>query len=375
MDSLQLFSLAFILSYKKVYSRENYVYAYLDPRKPGIYTFNDITFDFEPFYIGRGKNYRMNSHMSPGQMKRETNLKKKHKIEKILSENLSPIIKIIYKDLDLVKSEIIEIQLINIIGRNDLNKGPLTNLTDGGDGCTCVIQSQETRMKKSKALKGRKRIGFKLSEEGRIKKSEQMKLRMKNYKMSEETKQKLSKSKHGKPNKVSKKYMFISPDNEIFFTDCLHHFMRCHDISSKIIYDISSGKNVHIKRWKSFVMDENNNPIIPVKKEKIKKPYIVTEKMIKAWKKGAETRTGVKLSKEHKEKLRNTKKIYTEDSLRRMKEGGLKKYKLTSPLNEEIFPYNLRQYCKDNKLNYTALIGLSTKRVLDYKGWKCEKLS
>ena len=37
---------------------EFYVYCYMDPRKPGKYTYDglDICFLYEPFYIGSGKN-------------------------------------------------------------------------------------------------------------------------------------------------------------------------------------------------------------------------------------------------------------------------------------------------------------------------------
>jgi len=32
-----------------------YVYALLDPRKNGPFKFDNIVFDYEPFYIGKGK--------------------------------------------------------------------------------------------------------------------------------------------------------------------------------------------------------------------------------------------------------------------------------------------------------------------------------
>ena len=43
--------------------------------------------------------------------------------------------------------------LIKIIGRRDYNLGPLTNLTDGGDGRTNIIVSEETKSKISETKK------------------------------------------------------------------------------------------------------------------------------------------------------------------------------------------------------------------------------
>ena len=42
---------------------EFYVYIYLDPRKPGKYTYEDLCFLYEPFYIGKGKNNRIDGHL------------------------------------------------------------------------------------------------------------------------------------------------------------------------------------------------------------------------------------------------------------------------------------------------------------------------
>ena len=40
-----------------------YVYVYLDPRKPGKYKYGEYEFDYEPVYVGKGTNYRLNSHL------------------------------------------------------------------------------------------------------------------------------------------------------------------------------------------------------------------------------------------------------------------------------------------------------------------------
>ena len=43
---------------------ESYVYVYLDPRKPGKFIYNDFSFEFEPFYVGKGYGDRAFGHLS-----------------------------------------------------------------------------------------------------------------------------------------------------------------------------------------------------------------------------------------------------------------------------------------------------------------------
>ena len=40
-----------------------YVYVYLDPRKPGNYVYGEYSFDYEPFYVGKGSNGRCTIHL------------------------------------------------------------------------------------------------------------------------------------------------------------------------------------------------------------------------------------------------------------------------------------------------------------------------
>ena len=127
-----------------------YVYVYLDPRKPGSYIYGEYTFDYEPFYIGKGKNdirkrksTRMFNHLVEALSNWDIeNLRpqgsfKCNKIRKIINETGNDPIIIKYQDdMNEKDSYSLEIQLIKEIGRYDLNTGPLTNLTDGGLGCT-----------------------------------------------------------------------------------------------------------------------------------------------------------------------------------------------------------------------------------------------
>ena len=112
-----------------------YTYLYLDSRKPGKFTYDDgkLVFDYEPFYVGKGKGNRYLSHLN--EAKQTSNKSHKlNKIRKILKEEFDPIIIKILENITEQKSIDKEIELIWIIGRHDLGMGPLTNLTNGGDG-------------------------------------------------------------------------------------------------------------------------------------------------------------------------------------------------------------------------------------------------
>jgi hypothetical protein len=114
----------------------NYVYIYFDPTKTGNFEYQDLKYQYEPFYVGIGKRNRYKDHLVEAQRKksiRTGNFHKFYRIKSILSYGVDPIIIKIHENLTVDESKRIEIELISKIGRRDLNMGPLTNLTDGGD--------------------------------------------------------------------------------------------------------------------------------------------------------------------------------------------------------------------------------------------------
>ena len=138
-----------------------YNYVYLDPRKPGNHNYGNLYFDYEPFYIGYGQNGRINDHLNEV-IKYKDNKKYKignkhkfYKIKKILDQGLEPIRVKLFENLDLEKIKENEIKLIKMIGRKDLKLGPLTNLTDGGDGSSGWKPTEKNRKNISKGVKKR----------------------------------------------------------------------------------------------------------------------------------------------------------------------------------------------------------------------------
>lgn len=101
-----------------------YVYLYRNP--------NNLV----PFYVGYGKNERYLSHLIEAKSHPipKSGEHKLNTIRKLLREGNDPIIEIV--DNNLSKNQACELEefLIDFIGRSDLGKGPLTNLTKGGDG-------------------------------------------------------------------------------------------------------------------------------------------------------------------------------------------------------------------------------------------------
>jgi len=165
-----------------------YLYAYLDPRKRGEYVYGNYKFDYEPFYIGKGGGdlFRDKRHLESAYQNSDGNRLKVNKIKKIISLGYKLDDGFIIRfEIGLTEDESmkLESEMIHLIGRKDLNLGPLTNLTDGGEGSSGrhIKWTSEQKSNISKSRKGKvppnwakvqaDNIGVKKTEETKIKMS------------------------------------------------------------------------------------------------------------------------------------------------------------------------------------------------------------
>jgi hypothetical protein len=106
-----------------------YVYVYLDPYQKGPFQYGEYCFSHLPIYVGKGKNHRHKQHLT-----KTSNKIFENKIKNWKSNNIDPIVVFISEDITELEAWDLEQLLISRIGRYDQNKGPLLNLTDGGEG-------------------------------------------------------------------------------------------------------------------------------------------------------------------------------------------------------------------------------------------------
>lgn len=126
-----------------------YNYVYCDPRKPWyLIKGTSVVLPGEPFYVGRGKGDRKLHHLweAEGSWKEQRRVRnyKLNKIKKILNCGLKPIVVQLNKDLSNEMANANEEYLVKVIGRFDLGKGPLTNLTNGGETSAGFKMPQES---------------------------------------------------------------------------------------------------------------------------------------------------------------------------------------------------------------------------------------
>ena len=172
--------------------KDFYVYIYYDPRNN------------KPFYVGKGKGDRYKEHL-----KSTAHTFFIRTINKIRREGFEPIITIYDDGLNEEEAFSIEKDLIQKYGRRDLGLGFLCNLTNGGEGVSGASWklSEETKKKMSEASKGKPKSEEHRNKLKQLVVSEEHRKKIgegnKGKKLSEETKKRI-----GEANKGEKNYFY-----------------------------------------------------------------------------------------------------------------------------------------------------------------------
>jgi hypothetical protein len=197
-----------------------YIYAYLRPAGT-------------PYYIGKGKSKRA--------------WDKNHSVS--VPKDKTRII-ILEANLTELGAFALERRMIRWYGRKDIGTGILRNVTDGGEGSSGAIHSEETKLKMSVAQKGRK-----LSEETRLK----MSIARTGHIHSEETKLKMA---------ISRKYgefEIIEPSGQKIIIKDLKTYCKQNDLKYTSMSSLSNGKYPYntYKGYKSKKMGYVRIPQLP----------------------------------------------------------------------------------------------------------------
>ena len=105
-----------------------YTYLYLDPRKTGAFVFENISVDFQPFYVGKGKKNSCFDHLKETE-ENTLNIFRWRKINSIQQHGLEPIVVKVFHSTTEHEAYQLETKLIQHWGREGKEEGGiLTNL-------------------------------------------------------------------------------------------------------------------------------------------------------------------------------------------------------------------------------------------------------
>jgi hypothetical protein len=197
-----------------------YVYFILDTRKTKKFNYLGFAFDYEPFYVGKGKDYRYADHFQHSTLIKENN-RKSTKIKSIINKTgKNPKVEFLYTNLTNEEALEIERNIIKDLKR-DFEGGILTNTTEGGENPPAMIGEAngffgKKHSEETKQIMRDAKLGKKLSAKTRRIMS-QTRLGGDNgffgKKHSEETKQIMRDAKLGKSRKIYK--IVFDDGNEI----------------------------------------------------------------------------------------------------------------------------------------------------------------
>jgi hypothetical protein len=215
-------------SEKRIY----YVYAYLRSKN------SERGPKYSPYYIGKGCGQRA--------------FNKKRAIAAPADKSF-----IVFLEEGLTETEAFALEkyAVSLYGRIDKGMGILWNMTDGGEGCSGVIMSEETRAKIARALTGKKRPPevIKKMAKGRT-----------GILHTEETKRKMSESRRGKKKgphsdaakqrisegKAKYEYEVTDPNGNTYMTRSLNMLCKEHGLLQSHMSATARGEMNGYKGWK-----------------------------------------------------------------------------------------------------------------------------
>jgi len=221
-------------SEKRIY----YVYAYLRSKN------SERGPKYSPYYIGKGCGQRA---FDP-----------KRAIAAPADKSF-----IVFLEEGLTETEAFALEkyAVSLYGRIDKGMGILWNMTDGGEGCSGVIMSEETRAKIARALTGNKRPAEVI---------EKMAKGRTGILHTEETKRKMSESRRGKKKgphsdaakqrisegKAKYEYEVTDPDGNIYMTRSLNMFCKEHGLLQSHMSATARGEMNSYKGWQARIVQD-----------------------------------------------------------------------------------------------------------------------
>lgn len=145
---------------KKVHSsmihNDYYVYVYTDPTKPGKWEYGEYTFNYKPFYVGKGRKARYKSHLKNSVLNAGFNHAKEHRIRTLIEAgyDLTYYIVFISTGLDELGAFELEEAAIERMGRKFNSTGILYNLESGGGGDCLREYANKTKGKTYEEIYG-----------------------------------------------------------------------------------------------------------------------------------------------------------------------------------------------------------------------------
>jgi hypothetical protein len=263
-----------------------------------FYTYAYLRTDRTPYYVGKGTGRRCYYNSGRRYCK--------------VPKNKS---KIIFLKRNLTEQEAFkhEVYMIAVFGRKDLGTGILRNRTNGGDGVSGAIRTQEWEDKRKEALKGKP--GWNKGMKGV-------------YKHSEDTIKKLKQKakegfKNGRIPPSLKSFILISPDGiEYEVNDGLKKFCNTHKISFGTMNDALC-YGYETPRKNGWTIRRKNDNFIPTSKRYGNLEY----------------------------------------------GNKRKEFKLKNPEGKIVEGRNIKKFCFDNNLNYSCVSLVLNKKRKHHKGW------